>query len=569
MCEKPLKRYISKNLCKRETKSDWFFLKVSSIITFEVKVKMFVCWRITVRKTAVLQTCLVAVLAVFGVMCGQAADLKTYKDVYEKEAKEILQSFQPKFDDLQQQYQKSLEALKAGAQGRGDFKTTKAAADEIGRFQKAKNLSAAPDEAEIPEIKAFQAAYTKQFSVWEMDMTAKLGALTVNYGQALNRLLKEQTKAGKLDEAAAVNKELEKAQASIKDYAETLATLKGPAATNGTPVVTSSKPVIATEKTTGKQDLYMVIDLSGGKDAEKYPVTYLSDVPKGGWTDEYKTDKLVLRKILAGTFEMGSPKNETGRPYFDANSVLAETQHSVMLTHDFYIGVFEVTQRQWELVMGDRPSKFANEACYATRPVEKGANYQTIRRDGIDLEKPWPESHSVPASTFLGRLREKTGLSNFDLPTEAQWEYACRAGSSKALNNNRDLKENKESDKELGKLGRYKINSGAVGNKYSPDSDATKGTAKVGSYLPNAWGLYDMHGNVWEWCLDRIKRYEGGECTDPQGGAVKPLPDGGNFIRRGGGYSSTAVECRAATRNYNYFQNAYGAVGFRLAMTLR
>ena len=507
--------------------------------------------------------------AAFVAVCGQAQDLKTCKEIYEKNSDGIRGGFQPRFDGLQQQYQKSLEALKSSAVNQGDLARTTAAIVEIDRFKKAKSLPAVLNEIEVPEITVFQTAYIQQYATMETDMTSQLGMLTMKYEQALERLQKERVKAMKLDEAKEIQQEREKAQVAIKSYAETLAALKGPAATNGTVVAAFPTTPAATGKTTGKQDLYMVIDLSGGKDAEKYPVTYLADVPKDGWTDEYKTDKLVIRKILAGTFEMGSPKDETGRPHFDANSVLAETQHRVTLTHEFYIGVFEVTQRQWERVTGDRPSNFENEACYATRPVEKGANYQAIRRDGVDLDKSWPESHSVPAATFLGRLRAKTGLNNIDLPTEAQWEYACRAGSSKALNNNRNLKDNKESDKELGKLGRYKINSGYVGNKCSPDSDSTKGTAKVGSYLPNAWGLYDMHGNVWEWCLDRVKRYEGGECIDPQGGSVKPLPAGGDFIRRGGSYATPAVDCRAATRAYYYFQNEHGAVGFRLAMTMR
>jgi formylglycine-generating enzyme required for sulfatase activity len=267
---------------------------------------------------------------------------------------------------------------------------------------------------------------------------------------------------------------------------------------------------------------------------------------------------------------MGSPKDERGRDagtYGNPDGVLVETRHRVTLTHDFYMGVFEVTQRQWELVMGGRPSAFTNETCYAARPVEQGANFEAIRKAGVDLDKPWPDSHAVPTTCFLGRLRAKTGLTALDLPTEAQWEYACRAGSSRALNSNRDLKD-LDADKELMKLARYKHNSGSADTKCGKDVDLTQGTAKVGSYLPNAWGLYDMHGNVWEWCLDRLVKYEANDCTDPQGGPVKPLPAGGDFIRRGGGYSSSAVECRSAARSFNYFANAYGAVGFRLAMTM-
>jgi formylglycine-generating enzyme required for sulfatase activity len=480
--------------------------------------------------TAGLRTWVVGALAAFVAVCAQAQDLKDMKGLYENNAEVIRSGFQPKFDGLQQQYQKALEALKTRSQSRGDFKTTKAAADEIGRFQKTKSLPATPDEAEIPEIKALQAAYTKQFSVWEMDMTAKLGALTVNYGQALDRLLKEQTKAGKLDEAAAVNQELEKAQAAIRGYAETLASLKGSAATNATVVAASPAPAMVTGKPAGKQDLYMVIDLSRGTKAAKgYPVTYFADVPKGGWNDEYKTDKLVLRRIEPGTFTMGSPEDELGHQN-------GETQHEVTLTQPFYIGVFEMTQKQWERVMGDWPSQFKNVRYRDDRPVEN-VSYNDIR--GAVHGANWPSSNSVDAASFMGRLRARTGKM-FDLPTEAQWEYACRAGAETALNTGKNLTD-KEICPNMAESGRYKGNSGDG----APNGDTRVGTAEVGSYPPNAWGLYDLHGNVWEWCLDWRENYSGKE-SDPRGSST-----GSDRMARGGGWYHRAYYCRSAYRGGN------------------
>ena len=123
----------------------------------------------------------------------------------------------------------------------------------------------------------------------------------------------------------------------------------------------------------------MVIDLSGGPSATSYPVSYLNGVPDGGWTDEYKTTKLVLRRIEPGTFTMGSPTGEIGR-YADR-----ETQREVTLTRAYYIGVFETTQRQWELVMGSSPSQYAG----ALRPVES-VSYEMIRGDNIGAG--WPTS---------------------------------------------------------------------------------------------------------------------------------------------------------------------------------
>ncbi len=177
--------------------------------------------------------------SLFSALClasVRAADLKTYQETYSKNSEQVLQSFQPKFEGLQQQYQKSLEALKAQAQSLGDLKKTKAAVTEIERFQQVKSLPATPDENEMPEIKALQSAYTKQFVVWEMEMTGQLSTLTTRYEQALDRLQKELVKAGKLDEATAVQKERDKAQTALTGYADQLAKQKGSAATNGTGV---------------------------------------------------------------------------------------------------------------------------------------------------------------------------------------------------------------------------------------------------------------------------------------------------------------------------------------------
>ena len=237
---------------------------------------------------------------------------------------------------------------------------------------------------------------------------------------------------------------------------------------------------------------YLVIDLSGGPNAASYPVSNLTDIPSGGWTDEYKTTKLVLRRIDPGTFAMGAPTGEAGRSTYD------KAPHEVTLTHPYYIGVFELTQRQWELVMGNRPSLFTNSTVYATRPVEC-VSYNHIR--GANLGAWWPQMNAVDETSFMGKLRAKTGRL-FDLPTEAQWEYACRAGTATALNSGKNLSAATGVDANMAEVGRYYYNSGSFDNSYDYGGTEETGTAKVGSYLPNAWGLYDMHGNVDEVCLD-------------------------------------------------------------------
>jgi RNA polymerase sigma factor (sigma-70 family) len=306
---------------------------------------------------------------------------------------------------------------------------------------------------------------------------------------------------------------------------------------------------------------YLVIDLSGGPAVSNYPVGYLSTVPSGGWTDEYKTTKLVMRKIPAGTFIMGSPTNELGR--YDH-----ETQHTVTLTKAFYLGVFEVTQRQWELVLGNKPSYFTNATCYATRPVEQVSYYDiresTNNRAMNNIRLYWPRTNAVYADSFMGKLRGKTGLTGFDLPTESQWEYACRAGTDTALNSGYNLT-NPTNDAQMNVVGRYQYNGP---NTYGHDQGVAtnSGTAAAGTYQANAWGLYDMHGNVFEACLDWYGPYPGA-VADPKGSDAELVS---MRVLRGGSWSGpyNARFGRSAHRSWllpDYRNNNYG---FRAAMTL-
>jgi formylglycine-generating enzyme required for sulfatase activity len=303
---------------------------------------------------------------------------------------------------------------------------------------------------------------------------------------------------------------------------------------------------------------YMAIDLSGGTNAASYPVAYyrtLANVPGGPNSDAFKTTNLLMRLIPKGTVTMGSPAGELGR---DSD----ETQHRVTLTKDFYIGVFEVTQRQWELVMGNKPSYFTNVTYYATRPVEQ-VSYYDIRENPAnsdDAAVNWPANSAVNAASFMGKLRTKTGLATFDLPTESQWEYACRAGTATALNSGKKLTSS-DSDANMAEVGRYWYNGGS-GYGYNQSATPSAGTAAADSYLPNAWGLYDMHGNVWEWCLDWYGTYPG-SVQDPPGAASES-----RRVGRGGSWNKGARESRSAYRSPSGPNLRDFSIGFRVARTL-
>jgi formylglycine-generating enzyme required for sulfatase activity len=326
------------------------------------------------------------------------------------------------------------------------------------------------------------------------------------------------------------------------------ATLVGPSNWVDYAVCVATNPTMTASV---KGSLYLVVDLSDGTNATSYPVTYLNAVPEGGWTDEYKTTMLVMRRIPAGTYTMGSPTNELGRG-------TNETQHAVTLTKDFYIGVFEVTQRQWELVMGNRPSVFTNVTYYQTRPVETVRYYEIRENPNISAISPnWPASSQVHADSFMGKLRAKTGLSGFDLPTESQWEYACRAGTTTALNSGCNLT-NSFQDARLDVGGRYMYNWPST-HGLDQGVATNGGTAAAGAYLANAWGVYDMHGNVKEWCLDWYGAYPE-TATDPQGEG--PL-EWSVRVLRGGSCASDASYCRSACRSSYPPGARSGDIGFR------
>jgi formylglycine-generating enzyme required for sulfatase activity len=202
--------------------------------------------------------------------------------------------------------------------------------------------------------------------------------------------------------------------------------------------------------------------------------------------------KLVL--IPKGTFMMGSPESEEGRQE-------NESQHEVTISNDYYLGAYEVTQTQYQTVTGNNPS------CY------QGA---------------------LVGNQKAGRV--------YQLPTEAQWEYTCRAGSKTIYSFD-------DGEGLLPEYGWFKRNS-------------SQRTHTVGLLEPNAWGLYDMHGNVWEWCSDWYGEYPKNAVSDPIGPTM-----GTDCVNRGGCWLYQAASCRSASRNWAKPSYRDGLLGFRVGLS--
>ena len=319
---------------------------------------------------------------------------------------------------------------------------------------------------------------------------------------------------------------------------------------------------VVTAWATNDPPMYLAVDLVSG-DVKYY--TCAEAVPGGVEDILYKTTSILMRRIYARgkSFMMGSPSDEPGRWETDAR----ETQHEVSFSHDYYVGVYEVTQQQWNQIASAWPSFHSNAACRPTRPVEN-VSFAMIR--GAATYAP-----TAPlGDSFLGLLRTKTGLA-FDLPGVAQWEYACKAGNGDykwgdgtALDSG--LKGTNPTDNEdpaYNALGRNAYNN-ATGTytptasglaTTSPDVDTTCGTAAVGSFQPNSWGLYDMHGNVYEVCADPFDLNNGYGDTPAEGTAPR--------VRKGGSYQRGPFRHRASYQ-LNWNGSATQDQGLRLAITL-
>ena len=315
--------------------------------------------------------------------------------------------------------------------------------------------------------------------------------------------------------------------------------------------------------------LYCAVDLSRRDGAGLAGLEFFANsnaVPEGVGAWRWKTTHMLFRKIPPtgpDGYRMGTPSDEPLAYNPTDASKIYDKPHTVVLTKPYYIGVYETTISQWQSATGTTPTNSMAVILtreYLTAPAHD-LSYQAIR--GSNKGLLWPASSEVDADSFLGIFRQNTGLS-FDLPTDAQWEYACRAGTTGpyyAPGATEDV---------LSSIARHGGNR--TSGFYVAADKKRYWFNFVGTYAPNAWGLYDMLGNVWELARDRFQMDISSPATqtDPKGPAT-----GDAFVIRGGGYSEPyaprsndglAVKCSVRYGEPATF--AYQNIGVRLALDL-
>ena len=376
---------------------------------------------------------------------------------------------------------------------------------------------------------------------------------------------------------------------------------------DGSDIVVSDLSFVVDAWTDDAPPNYMVVGLAETNRTFYYATT---NAFPGGLLDNpiYRTDMLVLRYIEAKnkTFKMGAW--DTGRNVSLENGAQSgEPQYDATLTNDFWIGVFEITQAQGALINGNGagsnwtgwPSTFSNVLYRQMRPLEN-VSYNTVR-DGNNTAYFYPRDPY--ANSYLGKLRKMTGLP-FDLPHDVQWEYACRAGNEAGywgdgeamkptgtpLNYN-----SYQANSSANVPGRWALNGGRKTYTASSstnwdnlnDLDPNYGTAVVGSYPPNSWGLYDMHGNVFEFVADwpassataiGLAGKPNVDFSDPTKQANGDAPAYPSWSSaqayvyrglRGGSWERGASEVRSASRNKQPARDTYGSVGFRVVVNIK
>ena len=300
--------------------------------------------------------------------------------------------------------------------------------------------------------------------------------------------------------------------------------------------------------TGGRQRPYM----SGSIISEKYYSLNRAAVVMPPVPDPLIRPEIIpanMVRIQGGTFAMGSPANEAQR-----NAGRENPQHQVTVS-SFYIGKYQVTQKEYQEVMGKNPGKFKGD----NLPVECVSWYDAVEYcNALSLKEGLMPAYTIDkrrsdtdnkndSDTVRWLVTWNKNADGYRLPTEAEWEYACRAGTTTPFYTGNNIT-----------TGNANYNGNNPYNNNSKGESRQK-TISVGSFMPNSWGLYDMHGNVCEWCWDWYGSYKNGTQTDPEG-----TGSGTDRVIRGGSWSSNGQNLRSAYRNFIAPSYRFDDVGFRV-----
>ena len=435
-------------------------------------------------RATVLAGVLIASIISFSFADAQPANnLETYKEALKHQEAGLLI-----------QYGKALDSLLNSFKQKGDIEKYLVLEAEKKRFDE-ENTVRPPSEAE----EAFRAA-VKVYNKASVDLLKK-------YILALDGLIKNLMMADRIEEAKEAKVEKERA-VSQYETAETM--------------LHKTKPVNESKNVSGDPNVFTNPETDAEdqthEDATVEPAT--PSVKEGGPISVNLGGdvKLEMVWIRPGGFMMGSPNSEKGRDKGEG------PVHRVMFRKGFWMGKYEVTQEQWEQVMGNNPNNFKRPQ----NPVELVS---------------WSDCQDFVAKlNQRAEVKRQARNAKFRLPTEAEWEYACRAGTSTRFYSG-------DSESDLNRVAWYLENSG-------------KDAHHVGQKPPNRFGLFDMLGNVQEWCQDRLGDYPEGLVTDPTG-----APEGSSYICRGGNFASEDFITRSATRNYGPSGARFPGLGLRLVLS--
>ena len=432
-----------------------------------------------------------AFLSQFTILLGEEPIMrKELNELLKKRETAIKLEIKP-LETIHDQYTLALKGCKTTAQSEGDLDAILAANTALEAQDRSRTIGVSSDN---PKVSAIQQTYKDAHVNMLKQIDARMVSINRDYHNQLEKLVKKLTQAGMINDALEVRK--------IKD--EIVEQIKAQKAAN-----------------VQNQEAWGNISTAGSKETRASTERDFEIA---------KDVKIRMCWIPPGEFMMGAPLSEVGRKD-------SETQHSVKLTKGFWMAKTELTQAQWEKVTGSNPSYF------------KGNNLPVEQISWNDVC-----GNSTRTGGFLAMINTRAPNGwRFDIPTEAEWEYASRAGSKEALYSGYEITAPIGKCRRLDDIVWYKDNS-------------HQKTHPVGKKKANAWGLHDTLGNLWEWCADGYCNYTSASATDP----ITPVNgEDGYVICRGACFGSEPEECRSAKRGWLRRYEKFAYYGVRLVLRIK